>query len=110
MPLFITYASYSQSGVKGMVDNPSDRAEAVGGMLAKAGAKLVAMYMTTGTNDVVLVSEAEDGTDAVALGMAVASTGSLSSIETVRAWTSEEFVDIAKKAGGLVGTYTPPGG
>ena len=110
MPLFITYASYSQSGVKGMVDNPSDRAEAVGGMLAKAGAKLVAMYMTTGTNDVVLVSEAEDGTDAVALGMAVASTGSLSNIETVRAWTSAEFVDIAKKAGGLVGTYTPPGG
>ena len=110
MPLFITYASYSQAGVKGMVDNPSDRAEAVGGMLAKAGAKLVAMYMTTGTNDVVLVSEADDGTDAVALGMAVASTGSLSNIETVRAWTSAEFVDIAKKAGGLVGTYTPPGG
>ncbi len=109
MPLFITYASYSQSGVKGMVDSPSDRADAISGLLEKAGAKLVALYMTTGTNDLVLVSEAGDGADTVALGMAVGSTGSLSNIETVRAWTSAEFVDIAKKAGGLVGSYTPPG-
>ena len=109
MPLFITYASYSQSGVEGMVSNPSDRSKAIEGLLGKAGAKLVAMYMTTGTNDVVLVSDAKDGTDAVALGMAVASSGSLSNIETVRAWTSSEFVDIAKKAGGLVGSYSPPG-
>lgn len=110
MPLFITYASYSQSGVKGMLENPSDRAEAVGSLLEKAGAKLVACYMTTGSHDIVLISEANDGADTVALGMAVASTGSLSNIETVRAWTSSEFVDIAKKAGGLVGSYTPPGG
>ncbi len=109
MPLFITYASYSQSGVQGMVENPSDRADVISGLLEKAGAKLVAIYMTTGTNDVVLVSETNDGSDAVALGMAVAASGSLSNIETVRAWTSAEFVDIAKKAGGLVGSYTPPG-
>ena len=109
MPLFITYASYSQSGVKGLVDNPSDRAEVIGSLLEKAGAKLIALYMTTGTHDIVLVSEASDGADAVALGMAVASTGSLSNIETVRAWNSSEFVDIAKKAGGLVGDYSPPG-
>ncbi|MEP1208485.1 MAG: GYD domain-containing protein [Rhizobiaceae bacterium] len=109
MPLFITYASYSQSGVKGLVDNPSDRAEVIGSLLEKAGAKLIALYMTTGTHDIVLVSEASDGADAVALGMAVASTGSLSNIETVRAWSSSEFTDIAKKAGGLVGSYSPPG-
>ena len=110
MPLFITYASYSQSGVKGLVDNPSDRAGPIGALLEKAGAKLIALYMTTGTHDVVLVSEAPNGTDAVALGMAVASSGSLSNIETVRAWTSEEFVAIAQKAATLTGSYVPPGG
>jgi uncharacterized protein with GYD domain len=109
MPLFITYASYSQSGTKGLMDNPDDRAEAIGALLEKAGAKLVALYMTTGTHDIVLVSEAADGADAVALGMAVASSGSLSNIETVRAWTSAEFPDIARRAAGLVGNYTPPG-
>src|SRR5947208_1884801 len=29
MPLFITYASYSHSGVKGLVNKPSDRSGAV---------------------------------------------------------------------------------
>lgn len=109
MPLFITYASYSQSGVQGLLKNPSDRAEVIGALLAKAGAKLVALYMTTGSNDIVLVSEAPDGSDAVALGMAVAASGSLSKIETVRAWTSAEFKSIAEKAAGLTGNYTPPG-
>lgn len=109
MPLFITYASYSQAGIKGIVDKPSDRGEAIQGLLEKAGAKLVALYMTTGSNDVVLVSEVPDGTDAVALGMAVAASGSLSNIETVRAWTSSEFKAIAQKASALAGGYKPPG-
>lgn len=109
MPLFITYASYSQSGVKGMLENPSDRAVVISALLEKAGAKLVALYMTTGSNDIVLVSEAADGSDAVALGMAVSATGSLSKIETVRAWTSADFKGIAEKAAGLSGAYSPPG-
>ena len=29
MPTFITYASYSQAGIKGMVDKPTDRTEAI---------------------------------------------------------------------------------
>ena len=109
MALFITYASYSQSGVKGLLEKPSDRAEVIQGLLSKVGAKLVALYMTTGPNDLVLVTEAADGSDVVALGMAVAATGSISKIETVRAWTSADFKGIAEKAASLTGAYTPPG-
>ncbi len=109
MPLFITYASYSQSGIKGLVEKPADRAAVIGQMLEKAGGKLVALYMTTGSNDVVLVSELPDGEDAVALGMAVAATGSLSKHETVRAWTSADFKAVAEKAAGVGRSYTPPG-
>ena len=97
MPLFITYASYSHSGVKGLVNKPSDRSAAVKALIEKAGGKLVALYNTTGSNDVVLVSELADGSDAVAIGMAVAATGALSKIETVRAWTPSEFKGIAEK-------------
>ena len=32
MPLFITYVSYSHSGVKGLVDKPSDRSGTVKGL------------------------------------------------------------------------------
>ncbi len=65
--------------------------------------------MTTGSNDVVLITEVPDGSDAVALGMAVAATGSISKIETVRAWTPSEFKAIAEKAAKVAGAYAPPG-
>jgi len=55
--LFITYASYSHSGVKGLVDKPADRSGPVKAILEKAGGKLVALYNTTGSNDVVVVSD-----------------------------------------------------
>ena len=109
MPLFITYASYSHSGVKGLIEKPSDRSGVIKALIEKAGGKFVALYNTTGSNDVVLVSELADGSDAVALGMAVAASGSLSKIETVRAWSPSEFKAIAQKAAKVAGAYTPPG-
>ena len=109
MPMFITYASYSHSGVKGLVEKPSDRSKVIKALIEKAGGKFVALYNTTGSNDVVLISELKDGSDAVALGMAVAASGSLSRIETVRAWTSSEFKGIAEKAAKVASAYAPPG-
>ncbi len=109
MPLFITYASYSTSATKGLVDKPSDRSAVIKAMVENAGGKYVAMYFTTGSNNVVLVTEVPDGSDAVALGMAVAATGSLAKIETVRAWTPAEFKSVAEKAAKVGSTYTPPG-
>jgi len=109
MPIFITYASYSQAGVKGMLKKPADRTAAVRALLKKVGGKLLAFYMTTGENDVVVISEAPDGTDAVAIGMAVAASGAVSKVETVRAWKAKDFVAITKKAAKLTGAYTPPG-
>ena len=109
MPLFITYASYSQSGIQGLMKKPEDRTAAIQALLDKVGGKIVALYMTTGTNDIVLVSEAPDGADAVSVGMAVGASGVTSSIETVRAWTGAEFAAIAEKAAGLTGAYKAPG-
>ena len=109
MPMFITYASYSQAGAKGLIDKPADRSGAIKALIEKAGGKMIALYFTTGSNDVVLISEVADGSDAVAVGMAVAASGALSKIETVRAWTSSEFKAIAEKAAKVAGAYTPPG-
>jgi uncharacterized protein with GYD domain len=109
MPTFITYASYSQAGIKGIVDKPTDRTEAIKTLVEKAGGKLVTAYMTTGTNDVVLITELPDGSDAVAVGMAAAASGAVSKIETVRAWTLGEFKGIAEKAARAATSYVPPG-
>jgi uncharacterized protein with GYD domain len=71
--------------LKGIVDKPSDRSSVIKALVKKAGGKFIAMYFTTGSNDVVLLTEVADGSDAVATGMAVAATGSISKLETVRA-------------------------
>ncbi len=110
MPIFITYASYSQTGIRGMLKKPENRTGPVQALLDKVGGKLLAFYMTTGSNDVVVISEAPDGTDAVAIGMAVGASGAVDKVETVRAWTADDFVAITKKAAELTGAYTPPGG
>lgn len=110
MALFITYASYSQAGLKALLKRPEDRTEAINALLKAAGGRVVALYNTTGANDVVLVSEAPDGTDAVALAMAVTASGVVEKAETVRAWTGDDFVEVIQKAAALTGSYTPPGG
>jgi uncharacterized protein with GYD domain len=109
MPTFITYASYSHAGIKGIVDKPVDRTEPIRTLVEKAGGKLVAAYMTTGINDVVLVTEMPDGSDAVAVGMAASASGAVSKIVTVRAWPLGEFKGIAEKAARFAKAYTPPG-
>jgi uncharacterized protein with GYD domain len=109
MATFITYASYSQSGIKGLIDKPSDRSKAVGTVIEKAGGKLLSFYMTTGSHDVVLTFEAPDGSDAVAIGMAAAASGAVSRIETVRAWPGADFVAIAEKAAKYAEVYKAPG-
>ena len=109
MPTFITYASYSHAGVKGMVSEPTDRTAAIKGLIEKSGGKLIAAYMTTGTNDIVIIAEFADGSDAVAGGMAAAASGALAKVETVRAWTLPEFKVSRKKAGHIGAGFKPPG-
>jgi uncharacterized protein with GYD domain len=107
--LFITYASYSNAGTKALIDKPADRTGAIKELVEKAGGKFKELYMTTGTNDIVLITEMPDGSDAVALGMAVTASGAVSKATTVRAWTASEFKGIAEKAAKFAGNYKPPG-
>ena len=107
MPLFITYASYSHSGVKGLVNKPEDRSGAVKALIEKAGGKLVALYNTTGSNDVVLVSELADGSDVVAMGMAVAGTDPPSGSSNDCGRLSGEGAIIKGEAGPIAQTDVP---
>ena len=109
MPLFITYAWYSNAGIKGIVDKPTNRTDVIQAMVEKAGGKLLAAYMTTGSHDVVIITEQADGSDAVAIGMAATASGAVHGIETVRAWPLGEFKVVAEKARRLAETYVPPG-
>jgi hypothetical protein len=49
MPTFITYASYSQTAVKGMVSQPSDRTAGISRLVEAAGGKLIAALFPVST-------------------------------------------------------------
>lgn len=108
--LFVTQASYSQSGIRGLVRKPEDRLAVIENLVQSAGGKVIALYMTTGDSDILLVTEFENDEAAVALGMVASAAGTVSGLKTVRAWTTAEFKGIVEKAGELAVGYTPPGG
>lgn len=109
MPTFISTGRFSAEAAKGLVAKPEDRAKVVGKMMEAAGGKLLQYYFTTGDRDFLIIGEAKDGADAVAMALATASMGAVSDVQTIRAWTSAEFVSIAKKAGKLTKAYHAPG-
>ena len=43
------YASYSNAGIKGIIDKPADRTDAIKALIDKAGGKLLAAFRATAT-------------------------------------------------------------
>jgi uncharacterized protein with GYD domain len=109
MAIFITQARMSHDAVKNLVARPEDRFGAVEKLVAAAGGKLLHYYATTGEYDVLIISEAPDGADAVIAGMAAAASGAVSHVVTTRAWSSAEFKTMAERAQKALTSYRAPG-
>ena len=90
MGIYITQGNFSEPAMKGMVDNPEDRVVAVTGLMDSIGAKIIQYYLTLGEYDFLVVWEADNLTDTVALLMVVASTGGSTNLKTVQAMTTRE--------------------
>lgn len=98
MATFITQGNYSESAIKGMVDNPEDRKAAVAGLMESVGAKLVDYYVTTGQYDFLVISEGDNLTDLVAGMMVAGSTGGVTNLTTIQALTTREAKTAMEKA------------
>ena len=109
MATFITRGRLSAAAVKGLIDKPEDRQQAVSNLVEAAGGKLLHYYMTTGDDDFLLICEADNGEAVIAALMAAAAAGTITDVETSRAWTSADFKSVAEKAGEVMATYKPPG-
>jgi len=108
MPLFITTGCYTAAAAKGMIDNPSDREEAIRAITEAAGAKLLSFYVTTGETDWMTIAEVPDGVDQLPALLVVAASGAVSNIKTVRAYTGEEFKAAQEKASKIASSYKSP--
>ena len=110
MPTFITTGRLTRSGAEGLMEKPEDRMPALNALADAVGAKILSYHLTTGRNDFVMITEAPHMESAVSAIMVAMTSGSVTDVETVQAWTSQEFAGIAKSAGDIVGKYNRPGG
>lgn len=108
MPRFIVKGCYTPSAMKGMMAKPSDRGAAARKIVEAAGGKLEAYYVTTGPSDFQMIISVDDVTSLLAGLMVAGGSGAISNVETQRAFTSEEFTEMQKKAGQLAASYTAP--
>ncbi len=100
--LWASYGQVSQEGIKGMVANPQNRAEAVAKLLEAYGGKLISYHiMLNGNIDFFIVSDIPDdkiADVAIVNAMLVRGSGAIESIATVPALRAEDAVPQMQKA------------
>lgn len=106
MPLYLGRASYSVDAIRGLVENPHDRAQTAAEAFESLGGKLIGFWFAFGEFDVVFVAEAPDNATAAAIAMAVTRTGTLARFETTVLLDMDEAQEAMRKAAGA--TYRPP--
>ena len=100
--LWVSYGKYAQEGIKGMIANPVNRAEAVGKLSEALGGKLISCHMLlNGDIDFLIVTDMPDdklADNALVSPMLVRGSGAIESITTVPALTAEAAVPQMQKA------------
>jgi uncharacterized protein with GYD domain len=106
MPLYLGRFSYTAGAVKGLIENPQDRAKAAAEAFESVGAKLHGFWFAFGDFDGVFLAEAPDNATAAAVAMTVGGSGALSKIETTVLLDMDEAQEAMRKAAGA--SYRPP--
>lgn len=109
MSMFIITGNYTATAVKGMLAEPSDREAAVRPMVEASGGRMISFLVTTGETDFSMVVETDDTEGLMAALIVAGSTGTVSNLKTVQAFTSAEFTAAQKRAGSIASSFKPAG-
>lgn len=105
MPKYLSRASYTSSGVQGLLkDGGTKRRQAIEQLITAGGGSLEAVYWAFGEDDVIVIWEAPSNVDIAAVSLSVGASGVVN-ISTTVLLTAEEIDEAAKKAV----DYSPPG-
>jgi uncharacterized protein with GYD domain len=110
MAIYITQGNYSESALKGMIQNPEDRAPAVAALMEAVGAKMLQYYVTHGEYDFLVITEGDDtNADFLAALMVAGSSGGVCNLKTTRAFTTQEARSAMEKAGQVIAGFSAAG-
>jgi uncharacterized protein with GYD domain len=105
MPKYLTVASYTTQGAKGLLkEGGSARRAVVETMMKSIGGKLESFYFAFGEHDTYVISEVPDNITAAAVSLAISASGAVNS-RTIVLLTPEEIDGASKK----VVKFRPPG-
>ncbi|AKJ08728.1 GYD family protein [Streptomyces incarnatus] len=98
MPAYVALLSWTDQGVRNFKDT-AKRAETFESAVQKLGGKLLSLYWTVGSYDLVAIVEAPDDETAAAALLQLGGVGNVRST-TLRAFGREEMERIVAKAAG----------
>ena len=108
MPLYLVQGTCTPEAWAAMLQNPSDRSEAIRALGDRRGGRMVGYYFAVGEYDVVCIWEFPDNVSASAAALAVTSGGALKAIKTTPLMTVEEAMQAMRRPGEARGVYQPP--
>ncbi len=88
MATFISLVNFTDQGIRNVKESPT-RAEAFAGVASKLGLTIKSFYWTSGSCDMVIVTEGSEESAMAAL-LSVGSLGNVRS-QTLRAYSADEF-------------------
>lgn len=89
MQTYMTKIHYTQQGIENLKDTPM-RLKTARELYKSMGAEIKSFYLSMGTYDVIIISEAPDDETATKLAMTIISAGPLRA-ETTRLFTEDEY-------------------
>ena len=105
MSTYLVTASYTSSAMKGMIENPHNREEAIKALLEKMDIILDRIYFSATGHIFMVISGSDVNVGAMAL--VVGSTGSVENTSAIEVFSAEEQVEFMKHAGSTTGAYKP---
>ncbi len=107
MPKYLILFGFKGETVGQLMENPSDRSEAVRGLADQLGGELESYYFMFGQHDGAVICDLPDSAAAAALGVAVTGTGRFSHYETHELISTQDMIAILQRAKEI--SYRPPG-
>ena len=105
MSTYLVTASYTSSAMKGMIENPHNREEAIKALLEQMDIILDRIYFSATGHIFMVISGSDVNVGAMAL--VVGSTGSVENTSAIEVFSAEEQVEWMKLAGSTTGAYKP---
>jgi uncharacterized protein with GYD domain len=109
MAIYITQGNYPLQSVKGMVEKPEDRMNAVRGLMESVDATLLQYYVTTGEYDFMVIAETDSITNMMAGLMVAGSSGGATNLKTIEAITTQDAKTAMEKANAVAAGFKAAG-